>query len=254
MRGCLAYRGYDRGRGRRFCLDSSLSQCRLRSKGPVSRSAQNSISRHSCPASFVLGIVAGVPAAAFAALLTIPLVWWAFMPPFFELHSLTSAHAEFHQAVLPARRAGDRPCRSLPRDDGDHQPRRVEAAERERGNEFAITALSTAAHVACGQQSGNHSRLCRAALTFRKRFGRNFSPGNDEGVFGHERPNHRSRHLGERAPLPRDRIALSPDRCIPPRTRAGRCSSRRGIGKRGRYWSWKPISPREWITLRRVAA
>jgi hypothetical protein len=45
------------------------------------------------PSLFVLGIIAGAPAAAFAALLTIPLVWWAFMPPFFEFNSLTSAHS-----------------------------------------------------------------------------------------------------------------------------------------------------------------
>ncbi|MCP3374244.1 DUF4118 domain-containing protein [Bradyrhizobium cajani] len=46
------------------------------------------------PGLFVLGLVAGAPAAAFAALLTIPLVWWAFMPPFFEFNSLTSANAD----------------------------------------------------------------------------------------------------------------------------------------------------------------
>jgi len=46
------------------------------------------------PSLFVLGIVAGAPAAALAALLTIPLVWWAFIPPFFEFNSLTSAHAD----------------------------------------------------------------------------------------------------------------------------------------------------------------
>ena len=46
------------------------------------------------PSLFVLGIVAGVPAAAFAALLTIPLVWWAFMPPFFEFNALTSANTD----------------------------------------------------------------------------------------------------------------------------------------------------------------
>ncbi|OKO68568.1 DUF4118 domain-containing protein [Bradyrhizobium sp. AS23.2] len=46
------------------------------------------------PSLFVLGIVAGAPAAAFAALLTIPLVWWAFMPPFFEVSPLTSADAD----------------------------------------------------------------------------------------------------------------------------------------------------------------
>lgn len=46
------------------------------------------------PSLFVLGIVAGAPAAAFAALLTIPVVWWAFMPPFFEVSPLTSADAD----------------------------------------------------------------------------------------------------------------------------------------------------------------
>jgi K+-sensing histidine kinase KdpD len=46
------------------------------------------------PSLFVLGIVAGVPAAVFAALLTIPVVWWAFMPPFFEFNSLTSANTD----------------------------------------------------------------------------------------------------------------------------------------------------------------
>lgn len=46
------------------------------------------------PSLFVLGIVAGAPAAAFAALLTVPLVWWAFIPPFFEFTPLTSASAD----------------------------------------------------------------------------------------------------------------------------------------------------------------
>lgn len=46
------------------------------------------------PGLFALGIIAGAPAAAFAALLTIPVVWWAFMPPFFEFSSLTSANAD----------------------------------------------------------------------------------------------------------------------------------------------------------------
>jgi len=46
------------------------------------------------PGLFVLGLVAGAPAAAFAALLTIPLVWWAFIPPFFEFNSLTSANTD----------------------------------------------------------------------------------------------------------------------------------------------------------------
>jgi len=46
------------------------------------------------PGIFVVGILAGVPAAAFAALLTVPLVWWAFMPPFFEISPLTTADAD----------------------------------------------------------------------------------------------------------------------------------------------------------------
>ncbi|WP_439373858.1 DUF4118 domain-containing protein [Bradyrhizobium sp. PMVTL-01] len=46
------------------------------------------------PSLFVLALVAGAPAAAFAALLTIPLVWWAFIPPFFEFTPLTSANAD----------------------------------------------------------------------------------------------------------------------------------------------------------------
>jgi hypothetical protein len=46
------------------------------------------------PSLFVLGIVTGAPAAGFAALLTIPVVWWAFMPPFFKFNSLTGAHAD----------------------------------------------------------------------------------------------------------------------------------------------------------------
>ena len=46
------------------------------------------------PSIFVVGLVAGAPAAVFAALLTVPLVWWAFMPPFFEFSPLTSAYAD----------------------------------------------------------------------------------------------------------------------------------------------------------------
>ncbi|QQO36146.1 DUF4118 domain-containing protein [Bradyrhizobium diazoefficiens] len=46
------------------------------------------------PSLFVLGVVAGAPAAMFAALLTIPVVWWAFIPPFFEFTPLSSANAD----------------------------------------------------------------------------------------------------------------------------------------------------------------
>lgn len=46
------------------------------------------------PSLFVLGIVAGAPAAGVATVLTIPLVWWAFIPPFFEFNALSSANAD----------------------------------------------------------------------------------------------------------------------------------------------------------------
>ena len=46
------------------------------------------------PSIFVVGLVAGAPAAALTALLTIPLVWWAFMPPFFKFSTLSSANAD----------------------------------------------------------------------------------------------------------------------------------------------------------------
>jgi hypothetical protein len=46
------------------------------------------------PAIFVVGLLAGAPAAAFAMLLAILLGWWAFMPPFFEFSRPTLADAE----------------------------------------------------------------------------------------------------------------------------------------------------------------
>ena len=46
------------------------------------------------PSLFVLGLVAGAPAAIFAALLTVPLVWFAFIPPVFEITPLTAADAD----------------------------------------------------------------------------------------------------------------------------------------------------------------
>jgi hypothetical protein len=46
------------------------------------------------PSIFIVGILAGAPAAVFAALLTVPLVWWAFIPPFFEVSPLTSADTD----------------------------------------------------------------------------------------------------------------------------------------------------------------
>ena len=46
------------------------------------------------PSIFLVGILAGAPAAAFAVALIIPLVWWAFMPPFFEFSPLTSDYTD----------------------------------------------------------------------------------------------------------------------------------------------------------------
>lgn len=46
------------------------------------------------PGVFIVGFVAGAPAAAFAALLSVPVVWWAFIPPVFQFNPLTAAHAD----------------------------------------------------------------------------------------------------------------------------------------------------------------
>ena len=43
------------------------------------------------PAILAASLLAGVPAGAFAATLTIPIVWWAFIPPHFEFNPLTAA-------------------------------------------------------------------------------------------------------------------------------------------------------------------
>lgn len=43
------------------------------------------------PAILAASLLAGVPAGAFAATLTIPIVWWAFIPPYFEFNPLTVA-------------------------------------------------------------------------------------------------------------------------------------------------------------------
>jgi K+-sensing histidine kinase KdpD len=42
------------------------------------------------PAILIVSLLGGAPAGIFAALLTIPVVWWAFMPPHFEFNPLTS--------------------------------------------------------------------------------------------------------------------------------------------------------------------
>ncbi|HEY3890584.1 MAG TPA: DUF4118 domain-containing protein [Bradyrhizobium sp.] len=46
------------------------------------------------PAVFAAGFLAGPPAAVFVALFAVPLVWWVFMPPFFEFNPLTLAHID----------------------------------------------------------------------------------------------------------------------------------------------------------------
>ena len=43
------------------------------------------------PAILIASLVGGAPAGIFATLLTIPTVWWAFMPPYFEFNTLTPA-------------------------------------------------------------------------------------------------------------------------------------------------------------------
>lgn len=41
------------------------------------------------PAILIAGLVGGAPAGTFAAVVTVPIVWWAFMPPVFEFNPLT---------------------------------------------------------------------------------------------------------------------------------------------------------------------
>lgn len=43
------------------------------------------------PAVLITSLVGGAPAGIFATILTIPIVWWAFMPPYFEFNPLTAA-------------------------------------------------------------------------------------------------------------------------------------------------------------------
>lgn len=50
------------------------------------------------PAILIAGLIGGTPAGAFAVLVTIPIVWWAFMPPYFEFSPLTLA--DYHRFAL----------------------------------------------------------------------------------------------------------------------------------------------------------
>jgi K+-sensing histidine kinase KdpD len=49
------------------------------------------------PAILVASLLGGAPAGAFAVLVTVPIVWWAFMPPYFEFNPLT---AEDYDQIL----------------------------------------------------------------------------------------------------------------------------------------------------------
>lgn len=42
------------------------------------------------PAILIASLLGGAPAGAFAVAVTIPIVWWAFMPPYFEFNPLTA--------------------------------------------------------------------------------------------------------------------------------------------------------------------
>ena len=50
------------------------------------------------PAILAASLVLGAPAGIFATLLTIPIVWWAFMPPYFEFEPLTVE--EYHRIAM----------------------------------------------------------------------------------------------------------------------------------------------------------
>ena len=46
------------------------------------------------PAVFFAALLAGIPAAALVVLVTVPLVWWAFIPPVFEFNPLVAGHVD----------------------------------------------------------------------------------------------------------------------------------------------------------------
>jgi K+-sensing histidine kinase KdpD len=50
------------------------------------------------PAILAASLLAGAPAGIFTAALTVPIVWWTFMPPFFEFNPLTPA--DYNDFVL----------------------------------------------------------------------------------------------------------------------------------------------------------
>ena len=52
------------------------------------------------PAILVVSLLGGAPAGTFATLLTIPIVWWTFMPPHFEFNPLTPAEYDHFVVFL----------------------------------------------------------------------------------------------------------------------------------------------------------
>ena len=50
------------------------------------------------PAILIATLLAGAPAGIFATLLTIPVVWWAFLPPIFQFQPLTSD--DYHRFAM----------------------------------------------------------------------------------------------------------------------------------------------------------
>ena len=50
------------------------------------------------PAILVASLLAGAPAGIFATLLTIPVVWWAFIPPHFQFQPLTGD--DYHRFAM----------------------------------------------------------------------------------------------------------------------------------------------------------
>jgi K+-sensing histidine kinase KdpD len=50
------------------------------------------------PAILIASLLAGAPSGIFAMLLTIPIVWWAFMPPHFEFQPLTGD--DYHRFAM----------------------------------------------------------------------------------------------------------------------------------------------------------
>jgi len=52
------------------------------------------------PAILVVSLVGGAPAGSFAARLSIPVVWWAFMPPHVEFNPLTAEDYDSFATVV----------------------------------------------------------------------------------------------------------------------------------------------------------